>query len=127
MLSAKVRLGAALGFAIALAAGLSLSASPAMASTTKCMAGSGVTGDECTYINGGGSYVDYMQGVFGNGGYITIYNIHIELVGPKGFIKNCKQVNVRAGTDTPVCQWSPYSSEPLGTYCSYAWEELSSN
>jgi hypothetical protein len=128
MLSNKVRLVAALGFAIALAAGLSLSASPAMASATKCMDGSGIIGDECTYINGSGSYVDYMQGVFYNGGYITEYNIHIELVWPSGaLIKNCKQVNVLAGTGTPVCQWSPYHSEPTGYYCSRAWEELSSN
>ena len=52
---------AALGFAIVLAAGLSLSASPAMASGTTCMDGSGIIGAECTYINGTGSYVDYCR------------------------------------------------------------------
>jgi hypothetical protein len=129
MLSSKVRLGAALGFAITLAAGLSLSASPAMASAKYCLeATSGVAGAECTYINGVGNQVNYMQGVFINGGYITIYRIHIELVGPNGaFIKNCKQVNVLAGTETPVCQWSPDGPEYFGSYCSRAWEELSAN
>jgi hypothetical protein len=72
--------------------------------------------------------IDYMQGVFVNGGFITEYNIHIELVYPDGaLIKNCKQVNVLAGTETPVCQWSPDHSENPGEYCSRAWEELSSN
>jgi hypothetical protein len=127
MLSIKVRLWAALGFAIALAAGLLFSASPAMASASKCMDGSGVTGDECTYINGVASIINYMQGVFYNGGFITIYNIHVELAGPNGLIKNCKQVNVLAGEGTPTCQWSPNNDEPYGTYCSYAWKEISSN
>jgi hypothetical protein len=128
MLSNKVRLVAAFGFAIALAAGFSLSASPAMASAKQCMDGSGIAGGECTYINGNGNVIDYMQGVFVNAGYITEYNIHIELVYPDGaLIKNCKQVNVLAGTETPVCQWSPHHSENPGEYCSRAWEKLSSN
>jgi hypothetical protein len=138
MLSMKVRLGAALGFAIALAAGFSLSASPAMATTAlpahispasaeDCMDGTGVSAGECTYIDGVGNTVYYMQGLFINEGYITIYNIHIELTGPSGLIKNCTQVNVVAGTEAPVCQWSPEGPEPFGTYCSYAWEGLGSN
>jgi hypothetical protein len=97
-------------------------------SGTKCMDGSGIIGDECTYINGSGSIINYMQGVFYNGGYITEYNIHVELAWPSGvLIKNCNQVNVLAGTRTPVCQWSPHLSEPFGYYCSYAWKELATN
>jgi hypothetical protein len=128
MLSSKVRIVEAIGFAIALAAGLLLSASPAMASNSKCMDGSGVAGDECTSITGSQNFIDTMQGVFYNGGYITIYDIHIELAGPGGaVIKNCKQVNVLAGEGTPTCQWSPNHIVDLGTYCSYAWKEISSN
>jgi hypothetical protein len=127
MLSIRLRIVASLGFAIAVAAGFSLSASPAMASISKCMDGSGVTGDECTSVNGTGNHVNNMQGVFYNGGFITIYDIHVELAGPNGLIKNCKQVNVLAGEGTPTCEWSPNANETPGVYCSYAWKLISAN
>jgi hypothetical protein len=52
-------------------------------------------------------------------------NVHIELSGPKGLIKNCAAVTVPNGGATPRCEWSPHADEKEGSYCATAWRETS--
>jgi hypothetical protein len=122
-----MRTAAALGAAVLMTGTLALSASPAMASAGAC--GGGAFGYPyyavCTDVSGSGLHINYLSGQFFNH-YIDsgVNNVHIQLYGPNGTIKNCGQVNVGAQGNGPTCTWSPNSNEPAGDYCGRAWQWL---
>jgi len=121
MLSFKVRIAAAAGAAF-VAIALILPASSAMATGQSC-AYSGGPFQTCSYVNGSGLHINYQQGSVYNERNDTWYDVHIELSGPDGLIKNCAQTNI-AGGATIYCTWSPNANEPGGNYCATAWEYL---
>jgi hypothetical protein len=124
MSSFKARLSAAAGAAL-LATAIALWASPAMASATNCNQPMPLSVQECTAISGSGLHINSMSGWANSYQAYVIPNVHIELEGPNGLIKNCSQHNVPIGGSTPVCTWSPNHNEKAGLYCSTAWEHPS--
>jgi hypothetical protein len=118
MLSFKTRLAAAVGAAFLVSAFM-LPASSAMATGQSC-ATSGGPFYTCSYVNGTGLHINYMQGSVLNQRTSTWTNVHIELSGPRGLIQNCAQTNI-AGGQTIYCRWSPNANEPAGNYCVDAW------
>jgi hypothetical protein len=127
-LAGPLRVITLLTAAVLVAATFTVSATPAMASAGTC-AGGGIWGypyySVCTDVNGGGLHIDSMSGQFFNH-YIDAgaNNIHIQLFGPRGTIKNCPAVNVGPRSSGPKCWWSPNSNEPGGNYCATAWQAL---
>ncbi len=101
-------------------AAIVLPASPAMASGRSCQYEEDMEGNTCAAVTGSGLHIDSLEGSFENllGG--TQDDIHIELSGPNGLIKNCSQTNV-AALQTITCTWSPNHSETTGNYCSTTW------
>jgi len=75
--------------------------------------------EECTSVNGSGLHINSLSGVAHNL-TIPIPNVHIELYGPRGLIKNCPAQLLFL--TSPTCTWSPNANEPAGDYCSAAWE-----
>jgi hypothetical protein len=125
MLSFKARLVATVGAAF-LAMVFALPASPAMASAKSCVPEPGGHLQTCSYVNGSGLHINYLQGsVFNEIGAITADNVHIELTkvinGHTYFIKNCAQTNINPG-QTIYCTWSPNAPESAGNYCATSWQ-----
>jgi hypothetical protein len=80
---------------------------------------------ECTQVIGGGLKVDSITGrALSNVDY-TITEVHIEIYGPGGTIKNCGQVDLAPGRSTPNCTWNnpvpQYDVQP-GDYCTRVWQ-----
>jgi hypothetical protein len=118
MLKSVARLGTAAG-ATLLATAFVLPASPAMASGRSCQVVGAL--DTCDSVNGSGLHVNYVQGSVQNTHGSVQTNIHIELSGPRGLIKNCAQTNIQ-GLATIYCKWSPNANEPAGQYCTTTWK-----
>jgi hypothetical protein len=125
MLHIKARLAAVLGSAL-VAAALTLSPSPAMASASNCQAIHPDSLFMCESITGSGLFIKTMSAHASNTALYTVMNVHIELTGPKGHILNCAQVNIPDGGSTPTCTWSPNSNRAAGNYCAILWQKNSS-
>ena len=125
MFGLKARLGITLGAGI-LAAGFFavLPANQALASGQSCQPKANTNLTTCSYVNGSGLHVNYVQGSVNNGGVGDQTNVHIELTGPHGLIKNCATTTV-GSLDTIYCTWSPNANETAGDYCATAWQLLS--
>jgi hypothetical protein len=55
----------------------------------------------------------------------TFHDMHIELTGPRGHIKNCRQwATIRNGQSVPGCTWKPNHREPSGNYCTVLWQKF---
>ena len=53
---------------------------------------------------------------------VSYVDVHIELYGPAGHIKNCATISSWApGQYTPTCTWSPNDTRAKGNYCSRTW------
>jgi len=102
------------------AAAIVLPASPAMASGRSCQYEEAQEGNTCVDVTGSGLHVDSVEGSFVNLLSGSQDDIHIELSGPKGLIKNCAQTNV-SSEETITCTWSPNATETAGDYCSTTW------
>jgi hypothetical protein len=98
----------------------------AMASDSACTGAAGDPWPVCTAINGSGLHVNYMTGYTTNESGGSASNLHIELEGPPGTLKNCATFSLRPGVKSPVCKWSPNANEPAGEYCATLWQLLSS-
>jgi hypothetical protein len=140
MLSFKARIGFMTGAAL-MAAGLILPAGVASAATSGPAQVGGITPDsasncnpagielgtwsECTQVIGEGLEINSISGKLINWSPINLTEVHIEIYGPKGTIKNCAQFNLAGGATSPTCTWkNPNSTAqmPAGDYCSRAWE-----
>jgi hypothetical protein len=77
--------------------------------------------DTCDYVNGSGLHVNYVRGTTQNLAASVQHNLHLEISGPHGLIKNCAQVNLGGGA-TMTCTWSPNANEPAGNYCTDLWQ-----
>jgi len=92
--------------------------------------GSGFDFDStCTTVYGTGLHVDSVQISFTQSVLDPHWwTAHIEILGPKGKIKNCASFTSNPGyNDNHVigCTWSPNHSEPSGNYCGITWGENS--
>jgi hypothetical protein len=65
--------------------------------------------------------LNYVRGTVTNLDGTVENNIHIEISGPHGAIKNCGQVNLGGGATT-TCTWSPNANETAGNYCTDTWQ-----
>jgi hypothetical protein len=118
MVKFMMRLGMAAGAAL-LATAFVLPSSPAMASGRSCQLVGAL--DSCVSVNGSGLHINYVQGSVQNIRGSVQTNIHIEISGPRGAIKNCAQTNIQ-GLATINCTWSPNATEPAGNYCTTTWK-----
>lgn len=79
----------------------------------------------CTTVNGSGLKINYISGYVHNPADGPLSNLHVEIYGPKGLIKNCGTFSVGASDDGPICKWtnpSPGTNEPAGDYCTVTWQ-----
>jgi hypothetical protein len=121
MFGLKARLGITMG-AVILAAGFAvLPASQALASARSCQQEPNGFLYTCSSVNGSGLHVNSLQGSVLNNGVGDQVNVHIELTGPHGLIKNCASTTV-GSLDTITCTWSPNASETAGNYCATSWQ-----
>jgi hypothetical protein len=142
MLSLKARLGAVLGAAF-LASALAMSAGMASAGAATAPAkahvqvhgpmiqfsASGCNENflnlvtECTAVSGSGLHINYLAGwaIHDSLDVQSYPQVHIELYGPHGHIKNCSVGDFPPGMQTATCKWSPNAKETAGNYCSRTW------
>jgi hypothetical protein len=83
----------------------------------------------CTTVNGTGLKITSISGFTVNDSSSTLKNLHVQIYGPNGTIKNCGTFSLAGGALGPTCTWtnpSPNTSEPAGNYCSVTWQ-LESN
>jgi hypothetical protein len=92
-----------------------------MASGRSCQVEAGNLGDSCVAVSGSGLHVNSVVGSYENLTASLKSNVHIELSGPGGLIKDCAQTNV-AGDATITCTWAPNANEPSGNYCTTTWQ-----
>jgi hypothetical protein len=77
---------------------------------------------ECTDVSGSGLHINYLRGYFVNQYPSPTDNVHIELYGPNGVIKNCGSYTATTDNTSHPCRWSPNAKEKGGNYCSRAWQ-----
>jgi hypothetical protein len=83
----------------------------------------------CTTVIGTGLKITSISGFTVNDVNVTEKNMHVQIYGPNGTIKNCGTFSVAGGAFGPTCTWtnpSPNTNEPAGDYCSVTWQ-LESN
>ena len=79
----------------------------------------------CTTVTGSGLKITSISGFTVNDGTATEKNMHVQIYGPNGTIKNCGTFTLPLGGFGPTCTWtnpSPNVSEPAGSYCSVTWQ-----
>jgi hypothetical protein len=144
MFSFGIRSGAVIGGAVLAAAAFALPASAeqspatathslASASTHATVTPQTATGcnpdtlypvQQCTQLIGDGLIINSITGIAINWSDYSISEVHIEIYGPKGTIKNCAQFNLAAYATAPICTWknpNQNANMPPGDYCSRTW------
>jgi hypothetical protein len=124
MLSFRTRAaGAATVAALAAIFAFFLPVGAANASATTCHPITSLS--ECTSVAGSGLKITSISGHLYNSTLEVSYsNVHIEIYGPNGLIKNCGQYNQGFGNG-PTCSWTnphPTANMTPGDYCSEAWQ-----
>lgn len=79
----------------------------------------------CTTVNGSGLKINFVSGYVHNPADGGLSNLHVEIYGPRGLIKNCGTFSVGGADNGPICKWtnpSPNTNEPAGDYCSVTWQ-----
>ena len=82
----------------------------------------------CTTVKGSGLRITSISGYTVNDGTATEKNMHVQIYGPNGTIKNCGTFTLPLGGFGPTCTWtnpSPNATEPAGNYCSVTWQRES--
>lgn len=82
----------------------------------------------CTTVIGSGLKITSISGYTVNDGTATEKNMHVQIYGPNGTIKNCGTFTLPLGGFGPTCTWtnpSPNATEPAGSYCSVTWQRES--
>lgn len=80
--------------------------------------------EQCTSLTSSGRHIDSLSGWSTHlpEDLESYPDVHIELYGPAGEIKNCGQItNWSPGQVTPTCTWSPNDTRAKGNYCSRTW------
>lgn len=134
MFSLKKVLAGALGAGLVIVI-VSLPASSAVASSavaspnavSVCHPGTLSFPQPCISVTGSGLYIGTLSGWDNNSTGTSWPNLHIELTGPNGLIKNCPEFNLQVGRGSPVCSWSPNHNEPAGTYGQTTWMRTGTN
>lgn len=128
------RLALAIAAAAVLVLGLAIPGT-AKAATTVPYTGSGCNTltiqafYNCTTVNGGGLKISSISGYTVNANGAKFANMHVEIYGPRGLIKNCGNFTLPSGIGSrgPTCTWtnpSPNANEPAGDYCSVGWQYI---
>lgn len=76
-------------------------------------------------VNGSGLKINYVSGYVKNTADGTLSNMHVEIYGPNGLIKNCGTFSVGPDDTGPICKWtnpSTNATEEAGDYCSVTWQ-----
>ena len=79
----------------------------------------------CTTVNGTGLKITSISGFTVNDVNVTEKNMHVQIYGPNGTLKNCGTFSVAGGAFGPTCTWtnpSPNTNEPAGNYCTVTWQ-----
>jgi hypothetical protein len=118
--SFRSRLGIAAGVAL-LAPAIVLPASASQASAQSCYIYGNPGFTTCVYVSGGGLYVNYVKGWTHNNTRSTWHNLHIEIEGPPGLLKNCSPFTLGPNATSPNCTWTRNGTVTAGRYCSTLW------
>jgi hypothetical protein len=82
---------------------------------------------QCTSLTSNGTHIVSLSGYANHlaADPDSYPDVHIELYGPNGLIKNCATIaNWQAGDTTPTCTWTgPSGNVKAGDYCSRTWSE----
>lgn len=126
MLTLKARSGMMIGSVfLAMVFALWFSVPSAMATAKSCQQEPNGPLYTCSYVNGSGLHINYMQGSVYNGGNRDEASVHLQLTKPSGAtIKNCSSATIPPG-GTIYCTWSPNANEPSGDYCVNSWQLVS--
>ena len=79
----------------------------------------------CTTVIGSGLKITSISGFAVDDIGVQLKNMHVEIYGPKGAIKNCGTFTLNYPINGPTCTWtnpSPNTNEPAGDYCSVTWQ-----
>ena len=78
----------------------------------------------CTTVIGSGLKITSISGFTVNDSGLTEKNMHVQIYGPNGTIKNCGTFTLNS-PNGPTCTWtnpSPNTNETAGSYCSVTWQ-----
>jgi hypothetical protein len=92
--------------------------------------GIGVHWYNCTTVVGGGLKITSISGYTVNYLRGSQSNMHVEIYGPNGLIKNCAPFTLPGGGQGPTCTWNnpnPNATMTAGDYCSVAWQYQGNN
>jgi hypothetical protein len=84
----------------------------------------------CTTVVGSGLKITSVSGYTLNYARSSLSNMHVEIYGPNGLIKNCSPFTLPGGGQGPTCTWtnpSPNATMTAGDYCSVAWQYQGNN
>jgi len=76
-------------------------------------------------VIGTGLKITSISGFTVNDVNVAEKNMHVQIYGPNGTIKNCGTFTLPAGSTGPTCTWtnpSPNTNETAGNYCSVTWQ-----
>jgi hypothetical protein len=79
----------------------------------------------CTTVIGSGLKITSISGFAVDDAGVQEKNMHVEIYGPRGAIKNCGTFTLNYPNKGPTCTWtnpSPNTNEPAGSYCSVTWQ-----
>jgi hypothetical protein len=79
----------------------------------------------CTTVIGSGLKITSISGFAVDDAGVQLKNMHVQIYGPKGTLKNCGTFTLNYPTNGPTCTWtnpSPNTNEPAGSYCSVTWQ-----
>jgi hypothetical protein len=122
MFRLSASIGMTIGAAVLAVGFIVLPANHALASGRSCQTFRSF--QTCDNVNGSGLHVNYVQGSLYNGFSDTQPNVHIQISGPKGTLRNCAATSINP-LQTIYCTWSPNSNEPTGNYCTTSWQYVS--
>jgi hypothetical protein len=102
-----------------LASPVALPAATALAAGPVCTSGGAISA--CVQISGSGDHITRMKGWATSNEVFPLGDMHIELEGPHGKIKNCASFTLPGYSNGPNCVWTPNRKETPGRYCSTLW------
>jgi hypothetical protein len=80
----------------------------------------------CTTVTGSGLKITSISGYGVSEVDGTLSNLHVEIYGPNGLIKNCGTFSIPGMGDTgPICSWTnpkPSTNQTAGDYCTITWQ-----
>ena len=80
---------------------------------------------QCTAVVGAGLEINSITGSATNNMPYAINDVHIQIYGPQGSIYNCSTFSMGIYGKGPSCVWknpNPSKQWPAGDYCSRTWQ-----